>query len=134
MELDAFTCRHEAVAGPRREGRRWVFWILGLGSLYPNVAPADGENTHGSQQQESNKSVNFASYHKNHRKRVIDREAFPHGKDMRFESCCKLTGWELSYGKFTHGCNWPNGSICWQIPFGGTMSSRTSEETASPQS
>ena len=41
---------------------------------------------------------------------------------------------ELLYGKFTHGCNWPNGSIGWQIPFGGTMSSRTSEETASPLS
>ena len=46
-------CRREAVAGPwREEGRRWVFWILELGGLNPNVAPADGEKTHGSQQQE----------------------------------------------------------------------------------
>ena len=52
-ELDAFTCRREAVAGPwREEGQRRVFWILELGSLNPNVAPADGEKTHGSQQQE----------------------------------------------------------------------------------
>ena len=51
--VGCLACRREAVAGPwREEGRRRVFWILELGSLNPNVAPADGEKTHGSQQQE----------------------------------------------------------------------------------
>ena len=61
--LDTFTCRREAVGRPPEErGRRRAFWILELGGLCPNVAPADGEITHGRhlQQEKGCKSVKFA--------------------------------------------------------------------------
>ena len=51
--LDTFTCRREAVGrSPEERGRRRAFWILELGGLCPNVAPADGEITHGRQLQQ----------------------------------------------------------------------------------
>ena len=52
-ELDAFTCWREAVGrSPEERGRSRAFLILELGGLCPNVAPADGEITHGCQLQQ----------------------------------------------------------------------------------
>ena len=57
----------------------------------------------------------------------LSKAGFPHGTNVGFASVVH----RRTNVKFTHGCNWPNGDICWLIPFGGTMSLRTSEETAS---
>ena len=51
--LDTFACRREAVGrSPEERGPRQAFWILELGGLCPNVAPADGEIAHGRQLQQ----------------------------------------------------------------------------------
>ena len=95
------------------------------------MAPADGEITHGSQLQQE-RVVKVRNSHP-----VVK----PQEKSYQMRVSHMVQMWDLrpvinrrTNAKFTHGCNWPNGDICWLIPFGGTMSSRTSEETASPQS
>ena len=131
MELDAFTCRLEALGrSPEERGRRRAFWILVLGGLCPNVAPADGEITHGRQLQQERVVKVWNLHPVVNRGKESSNAKFTRCRYAEFASCHKSQE-KRHQMRISHRIvigQW------WHLPanpFWGTLSSRTSEETAS---